>query len=1060
MQKAIKGLIKNPVFSNLLMVIFLVVGTLAALKMPREVFPEFSLDLIVISVPYIGASPDEVEEGICIKLENELEGIEGINKVTSTAVEGSGSVLVEVNAEADTYKVKDDIKSAVDRITTFPKDAEEPHVKEIINKRIASSIALYGDAPEGTLKEIAKEVKDELVAFPEISQVTISGVRDYEISIEVPEKNLKKYALRFEDIVSAIKKSSLDLPGGRLKTKNEEIVIRTKGQKYTGDEYKDIIVAAKPDGSTLKLYEIASIRDGFTEDPRSARFNGKPTAMVEVFKTPEQDIIKISDKVKEYILQKRAKLPAGLYIDTWQDNTKFVRGRLELLITNGLLGLVLVFLSLWVFLDIRLSFWVSMGIPVSFAGALWIMHATGQSMNMISMFGLLMVIGMVVDDAIVIGENVYTHILDGNKPWDAAISGTSEVAVPVVASTFTTVAAFYPLFVIPGTMGKFIMVIPLAVISCLFTSLVEAIVILPVHLRHTKIVPYSPDQPWHKRFAKKTREAVNKFNEFVIHKIYGPIFDISLKYRVIVISVSIAVLIVTIGFFRGGYIEFVFFPKSEEEIFSAKLAYPFGTPIEVTRKAIKQIEDGVAKTRAYFIKEKGVDVIESVTAILGEWGGYDGEVGTHAGKVTLKLTPTETRDIGGEEIKGKWREEVGEIPGVESLSFEPPRHGPGGKPIDIMFLSRDNEVLTKVTEEMKVKLSEFPGLSDIQSSFRPGKREIKIKLKPAASNFGLTLSDVANQLRFGFYGAEALRIQRGTDEVKVMVRYPLEERRSIKDLNAIHIRTAAGDELPFREVVEWKIEPGFSKITRENGLRAIHVTADIDESKNNARRTIQTLKSQYMKKLLLKYPSVSYKFEGQAKESRKTMGGLFRGFILSLLIIYSIIAVIFKSYFQPLVIMCSIPFGIVGAIAGHSILGKDLSMMSFFGIVALSGIVVNDSLVLVDFINNSLRKGKSVTESVADAGRARFRAVMLTSVTTVVGLLPLLLEKSAQAQFLIPMAISLSFGLMYSTLITLFIVPSLYLILNDIKRFAQWLIKGDYPSRELVEPSSFRDFEQ
>jgi len=1060
MRKILGTVVKNPVFSNLLMVFLLVAGLLSALRMPREVFPEFSLGLITISVPYPGASPDEVEEGICTKLENELDGIDGISKVTSTSIEGMGNVLIEVESGFDIYLVKDEVKSAVDRITTFPKDSEEPQVKEIVNKRAVGSIALYGNAPERTLKEVAREIKDELLAFPDISQVAISGVRDYEISIEVSDKSLQRYGLTFGQVAAAVRGASLDLPGGKIRTRREEIVIRTKGQKYTGEEYRNIVVLAGQGGSVVRLHEIAQISDGFVEDARSARFNGEPAAMIEVFKTPSQDVVKISARIQKYLKKKNKTLTSGLHLDSWWDNSKIVLDRLNLLIKNGVIGLVLVFFSLWFFLDIRLSFWVAMGIPVSFAGALWIMKETGQTVNMLSMFALLMVIGMIVDDAIVIGENVYTHIMEGSKPWDAAINGSAEVVIPVIASTATTVAAFYPLFMVSGIMGKFIRVIPMAVISCLLASLLEAIIILPVHLRHTAIVPYNPELPLWRRLPKLLRLYVNGVNDFVAHKIYAPVYRMALQHRGILISISIAIVMFTIGFVKGGFVNFVFFPKGEEEVIYARLAYPYGTPLEVTGKAVEKIESAVWKMNEAFSLNSNEKVVEKLASMLGEWSGRDREYGTHAGQVSLKLVSSEARTIGSEKIKAAWRDAVGEIPGIDSLTFETPRHGPGGKPVDIVLLGKNFDALRKATDEVKGFLAEYPGLFDIQSSFRPGKRELKVSLKDHASNLGLTLKDVATQLREGFYGTEVLKVQRGANDIKVMVRYPASERSSLENLSSIKIRTPGGLELPFEAVVDYTIEPGYAKITRENGFRDIHVTSDLDESQNNARKIVQDIKKKYMPMLRAKYPSVLFRFEGQEKESRRTMGDLLSGAALAMLAMYGIIAVMFKSYSQPLIIMFSIPFGVVGAVMGHWLLGRDLSIMSFFGIVALAGIVVNDSLVLVDFINNSVKSGKSVWDSVSSAGLARFRAVMLTSVTTVAGLLPLIMEKSFQAQFLIPMAISLSFGLIFSTFVTLFIVPSLYLILNDVKRVFRWLISGRMPEREEVEPSALSDFAQ
>ncbi len=1061
LEDKITSIVKNPVSANLLMVFLLVMGTLSALRMSRELFPQFTLDLISIAIPYPGASQEEVEEGICVKLENAIEGLEGISQFTSTANENIGTMLIEVDPDFDTLKLKDDIQNEVDRIDTFPEDAEDPRIKEIINKDVVVSMALYGDAPERTLKEIAKQVKDELLSCPEISSVTIAGTRDYEITVEVSEKTLRKYNITMEHIADAIKLGSLDLPAGQIKTATEEITIRTKGQKYTGREFRDIVVLANPDGTMVKLHQIATIIDGFTEDANYAKFNGKRSVSINVYKTPSEDIIKITERVKRYLAEKNASLPEGLRISIWMDFSKMVQDRLDLVINNGLIGLSLVLLTLWFFLDIRLSFWVGMGIPVSFAGALWFMDLTGQSINMISMFGLVMALGMIVDDAIVIGENVYTHIKTGQKPWEAAILGTSEVALPVVASTVTTLAAFYPLFSVEGIMGKFIRVLPLAVISCLCASLIEAIFILPVHLRHTKITPYLPALPFWKRFPKLIRKKTDELTGFIITRVYAPVYSIALRNRIVLFSMSIAVFLLTIGLFKGGHVEFVLFPKTEEDRLKALITFPYGTSIDKTEAAVEKLENAAWQINEQFQSVEGRDTVLDISSQIGNQTGKGSvKTGSNIAQVMINLLPSEKRKSSSEAVKNAWREKTGKIAGIEALTFEGPRHGPGGKPIHVTFLGQDFERLEMAAEDLKIKLAGYPGIYDVEDSLRPGKKELRLSLKDEARTLGLSLNDLAQQVRHAFYGAEALRIQRGDDDLKVMVRYPLKERRSVGNLNSMRIQTLKGDKIPLEKVAQIEMEKGYAQIQRQDGMRKVSVTADLDESKSNAVKIANDLKANFLPRLLRKYAGVSYTFEGQQKEREKSVGSLLHGFIIGLLLIFTILAVLFRSYFQPLIIMVSIPFGIIGAILGHYVLGKNLSLMSLFGIVGLSGIVVNDSLVLIDFVNKSLKSGQSLHEAVYNAGQARFRAVMLTTVTTVAGLVPLLIEKSLQAQFLIPMAISISFGLSFATLITLILVPALYLLLNDIKRATHWLIFGEYPSPEQVEPYAFKDFTQ
>jgi multidrug efflux pump subunit AcrB len=658
------------------------------------------------------------------------------------------------------------------------------------------------------------------------------------------------------------------------------------------------------------------------------------------------------------------------------------------------------------------------------------------------MFGLIMAIGIIVDDAIVIGENVYTYIKRGTNPWEAAIKGTAQVAMPVTASTLTTIAAFYPMFMVEGIMGKFIRVLPLAVIACLIASLIEAIFILPVHLRHTKIKPDNPSQPLWRRIPKLIRKKTDALTQFVIERVYGPIYRWALHNRILVFCAAISIFLLTLGLYKGGHVEFVLFPKLEEEVLISKIAFPYGTAVEKAKAAADRIEAAAWRINDQFRSREGRDV------------------GSHLSQVMLRLTPSEERKTNSEVIKSAWRDEVGAIPGTESLLFDTPRHGPGGKSIDIVFMGKNFEQLEKASDAFKEKLATYPGVFDIEDSLRPGKKELRLSLKPEARTLGLTLTDLARQVRNGFYGAEALRIQRGDDDLKVMIRYPLQERKSLSDLGGMRIRTLSGKEIPLKRVADVKLERGYAKILRQNGMRKVSVTADLDETKNNAFKIITDLKADFLPGLIQKHPSISYTLEGQQKEREQSIGSLFRGFIFGLMVIFAILAVLFRSYFQPLIIMISIPFGIVGAVLGHYILGDNLSLMSIFGIVGLSGIVVNDSLVLIDFVNKGLKSGQKLMEAVFNAGLARFRAVILTTVTTVAGLLPIILEESFQAQFLIPMAVSLSFGLAFATLITLLLVPSVYILLNDIKRASHWLIFGDYPAPEQVEPYALKDFVQ
>lgn len=1044
MKSAVAWFIRNPVASNLLVIIIFVGGIFGVMSIRQEIFPEFSADQISITVEYPGAAPEEVEEGVCVRIEEAIYGLDGIKRVTSTALEGVGTTIVEVLGGHEPRKVLDDIKTRVDAIDTFPKDAEQPEIKELIIRNQVISVGIAGKAEEKSLKRIGEQLRDEISNLSGITQVELVSTRPYEISIEVSEAVLRRYGLTFDEVARAVRQSSLDLPGGSVKTRAGEILVRVKGQAYVGPDFENIVLRTLPDGTRLRLGEVAHIVDGFEETDRIARFDGEPAVTVQVFRVGDQSALKIAETVKAYVKEAQARVPAGIRLIPWQDYSKYLRGRLDTLLNDTRVGFLLVFALLAMFLKFRLAWWVSFGIPVAFLGALALMPFLGVSISMISLFAFILVLGVVVDDAIVIGENIYTHYQKGADGITAAIRGTQEVLVPVSFGVLTTAAAFFPLLFVGGNTGKIMRVIPLIVIPTLLISLVEALICLPVHLRHVDVKPR--ERGIGARWARIQEWFAGRLELFV-RRVYRPLLERALAWRYLTIALAMAVFMLTMGLIGGGRIKFVFFPNVEADDAGAFLTMPQGTPQDVTLEAVKRIEAAAFQVQREFDARKatqdGSSIIRHIHASVGEQpfrmalsrnaGGMGRTfVGSHLGEVHFGMADSEIRKVSGADMIQRWRELVGVIPGAVELTFQSSVFSPG-EAVNVQLTGLKLEELRAAADEVKERLATFPGVVDVTDSFRGGKQEIKLKIKPAAQALGLTLEDLARQVRQGFYGEETQTIQRGRDEVKVFVRYPESERRSLGDLENMRIRTRDGSEVPFSAVAEAELGRGFASIKRVDRHRAINVTADVDEIRGNANEINTTLTQEVLPQVLQRHPDVRYTYEGERREQNETLTGLLRGFVVTLFVIYALLAIPLSSYLQPFLVMSAIPFGLVGAIWGHVIMGIPVSVLSLFGVVALAGMVVNDSLVLVDFINQRRKEGVPITAAVREAGAARFRAIVLISGTTFLGLAPLILERSVQAQFLVPMSVSLGFGCVASTAISLLVVPCLYLVLNDLK---------------------------
>jgi len=1056
--------IKNNVTINLVMVFIIVAGIFTVMKMRRELFPQFSLDMIVVSVIYPGSSPAEVEEGICIKIEEEIQSIEGIERLLSAAREGQGEVIAELETGADVQKILDEIKAEVDRIDTFPEEAEEPVVMEIINQDPTISVAIFGEVTEKRMRQIAENIRDDLLEAqmagsaesggfqnfiasilkrfrfkqPEsITQIDLVGVRDYEISVEVSEEDLRRYGISFDQVVSAVRAGSIDLPGGKIKTEQGEILIRAKGQLYTGREFEQIPLITLNDGTVVRLGQVARVIDGFEDLDIRTRFNGKSAAIVQVSRTSDQDIIEIANIARSYVRENRDKLPADLDIAVWGDISTMVEDRIDLMLRNGVQGIALVFIALALFLNLRLAFWVAIGIPISFMAAFMVLDAFGQTVNMISLFAFIMTLGILVDDAIIVGENVYSHYSRGKSPAAAVVDGLKEVGGPVVMAVSTTVVAFSPLLFIAGIMGKFIAVMPMAVIIILIVSLGEALIILPSHLHHALTQSELKTRrltTWHERLQGKLEKGL----QTVIQELYSPAIKYVVNNRYFTFSLGLGVLIISLGIIAGGYVPFVFFPKGESDWIVAEVVYPLGTPYKLTEETIAGLEEESFELNSAFpdfTKNNGNLVINtfSIVGAIPRRDWKPPEYGGHVGQVWLELASSEMREgVSTHAVLGKWRELIGEIPGVDRFTFATLEGGPAGNPIEIQLSGQDFDQLKQAAGELKAEIATYPGTFDISDNFKPGKQEKKIRIREGSRSLGVTMRDLARQIRQAFYGEEALRIQRNRDDVKVMVRYANQERSSLSGIEDMRIRTVDGQEIPIEEVAEVKPGRSYSVINRVDRNRTITVISDIDESVGNASVIVNELKAGFLPSLEARNPGITYDFGGQEKRTSESLDSIKSGYMLAMMGIFLLLASQFRSYIQPAIIMMAIPFGLIGAIMGHLVMGIEFTIISIFGIVALSGIVVNDSLILIDFINRAVREGMDIRQAVVESGKARFRPVLLTSVTTIAGLFPLLLERSFQAQMLIPMAVSICFGLLAATVLTLLYVPALYLIVQDV----------------------------
>jgi len=1013
---AIAWMAGNTVAANLLMAVFLVGGLFMGFNIKQEVYPDFTLESVSISVAYPGASPEEVESGIILAVEEAVRDLEGIDEITSKALEGSASITIEALDGADVTRLWQEIKSEVDRIDTFPDEAEDPVVTITSGQREVVRLALYGNAPETIIRDLADDIRDRFLSDPEITQVALEGVRDREILVEIPINTLRRYGMTLSDVANAISTASVELGGGAIKSEGGDILLRIKSRKDYARQYAHLPILTREDGSQLVLSDIATVKEGFEDSDTWASFNGKRAVTITVYRVGKQTPTGVAAAAKKMMKTINADLPEGIDLSIVIDMSKMFAQRTDLLLNNAYLGLALVFLLLALFLEIRLAFWVSLGIPISFLGSFIFLSATGFTINMISMFAFIVTLGIVVDDAVVVGENIYNCRRQGMNFPDAAIQGAKSVTGPVFFSVVTNMVTFMPIMFIPGILGKMFKTLPLVVVAVFSVSLIESLFILPAHLSHGSrplFFPLNHLEVWQARFSEKF--------ETIVKPTYGSLLSVLLSWRYTVFALGLALLLITVGYVKSGKMGMILFPKVESDYAFCEIYLPYGTP----ESKVREVETRLVASAQKTVDENGGQKLST---------GISSRVSENNIQVWIFLTDPGVRPMSTSGVTRIWREQIGSVPGIETITFAANRGGPGsGKGLTIGLSHRDADILNRAGQDLAQRLSEYSMVSDIDDGSAQGKRQFDITLTPAGFRMGLTPGTIAAKIRHAYQGIEAVKIQRGRNEITVRVRLAGEE-RLCETAFENYVINAPNGEIMLRDAVKVIKGRAYTEIRRNNGRREIEVAANVTPQ-SMAENIIRDMKQDILPSLVGRYPGLSYGLKGKQAHLKESMTALFKGLGLSLFCVFALLAIPFKSYFQPLIIMVCIPFGIIGAVAGHIIMGYSMSILSLFGIVAMAGVVVNDALVLIDFANRLVRGGMPVRDAVTAAGIQRFRPIFLTTLTTCGGLAPIIMETSWQARFLIPMAISLGFGIFFATLITLGLVPCLYLILEDIKNF-------------------------
>ena len=1043
MEKIIRWFVNNKVVANLLMMLIIITGATTIPLLKMEVFPEIDLNIINVSTVYPGATPSDIEEAICIKIEERLQGLEGVKKITSTSSENIGSVRIELLQGEDINDMLDRIKAEVDAIDSFPENVEKPICKKIVGSNPVISVAVHGDLEDNILNRLTEDIKDEIDALPEITFSSVVADLETEIAIDIDEASLRKYDLSFQQIAQSIQQWSINMPSGSIKTSDGEILIRSNSQGYTTYDFAKIPIITASNGAIVFLGDISVIRDTFSDQfELDFFFNGDKANLITVFRVGNQNALDVSKAVRKYVDNKNKVLPNSVSVTAWDDEARILSSRIETIVRNAKQGLILVILVLALFLKPKLAFWVSLGIPISFMGGFWLFAPLDLSINMLSLFTFILVLGIVVDDAIVVGENIALFKERGMNPIEAAVKGASQVSKPVFFAVLTTMVTFAPMLSVEGEIGSIWRIFPLVVISVLVWSLIESLTILPAHLAHS--TDKEPKNRILLFISKKWEKIQNKIVlglKHVIKYYYKPLLIRAVDSPFSMLSFSAGIFVLTIGVMLSGFLKFSFFPAVEDDLAIATIEYPSGTPLEITEEGFKYLEQAALSLEQELEQEfpdqliiknriSTIGYLPMLTKTSRGPGNLNALfAGPNMAEVALELAPSEERMISTEDIVRKWRKLMPTLPGIKELSFKSDLFS-AGDPINIQLSSKYMDDLIQAKNELKSKLVMFPGVFDVSDNYNVGKEEISINLLPVAKNYGVNMMMVASQVRQAFYGLEVQTVQRGRNELKIILQYPKDQRSSISHLENMMILAPNGSTIPVRQVAQLEIGEGLSSIERKDRKRSINVTADVDLSISNGNEVIASITKNIIPLILKKYNSVSYSLEGEQQEQGENLKSLGKNFLLAMIIVYMLLAIPFKSYFQPLVVMSSIPFGITGAVIGHILMGMNLSVLSMMGIVALTGVVVNDSLVMVDFINRYRDEGNTIRDAVLEAGPRRFRPIFLTSLTTFVGLIPLILEKSTQAKFMIPMAVSLSFGVLFATAITLLLVPVSYLTLE------------------------------
>lgn len=1022
--------------ANLLMLAIIALGLSALPTLKRETFPEFSPSKVQVTVVYPGASTEEVEQGICIPMEDAVEGIVNVEQVSCESREGLGLLTVEMQENGEISRLLADVKTEVDGIDNFPAQAEPPVIKELGRDEHLITLALSAELASFEFKAYAESIKDALQTLPGISTIDIVGFSDQQLRVALSLPQLRQYSLSVNDVVSRIEKQNVSLPGGNIESLGKTTLLRFDQQQVTRNSLADLVIGSTPDGGEIRLKHIASIVEVFEKPESKVLFDGKPAALLKIKKNKEQDSLDLVKGVYNFVERQSENAPEGVSMVLTQDTAEVVRDRLSMLTKNSFQGFLLVFATMWLFFAWRYSFWVSMGLPVSFLGAFWLMVQLGVSINMISMVALLMGIGILMDDAIVLAESVAAQVEGGKKPLNGVVDGVSMVMTGVLSSFLTTACIFTGLAFISGDIGQVMKVLPIVLLSVLIVSLVEAFLILPNHLLHSLEKRKSDDTSDFKKRFHQTFEA------FRAQRLGGWVrFFVTRRY--LTVGATVALLIVSFSLFTSGLLKFRAFPSLEGNTLEMRLLMPQGTPLNVTEGIAVNAANSLLSVNQKLtpLQPDNQTLIKNITI---EFINADAnEEGTHLATIRADLLSAEIRNTGIPALRESWREAVGEIPGALSVSFKEPSLGPAGRPFDIRVYGNDLEQVSEATYQIRQTLSQYEGVFDVMDDLRPGKEEWEIKLLPGATVFNVDGALIANQIRAAYFGEVADEFQKDNQTIEIEVRLRDEDRRSFRQLQRYPIVLSDGTQIPLSSVAEITPSRGYSRVNRIDGQRAVTIIGDIDTEVANAQEIVSELQRGVIAEILSKYPGLTIRYEGEVKEGSDTGASIMQKFVMGILGVFIILSFQFRSYFEPFMVMLAIPLASIGALLGHVILGFDFTIPSLIGFVSLAGIVVNDSILLVTYIKKHQADGMSIHDSAVNASKARFRAVFITTATTIAGMLPLLLETSMQAQVLQPLVVSLTFGIASSTLLILFVLPSLYCVLEDLGLTAKHHLKED-----------------